>query len=45
MIDDYAKTMVRLTDNQGIILCPDCLVKAIKNKRAKVLSIIQRRSA
>lgn len=30
-IDDYSKTMSQLTDNEGIILCPDCLVNKIQN--------------
>lgn len=34
-IAEYAKTMTELTDNQGIILCPDCLVDAVKNKTKK----------
>jgi len=40
---EYAQTMTFLTNNEGIILCPDCLVKVIKNKKAKALPIIQRK--
>jgi hypothetical protein len=28
-IPEYSKTMAELTNNQGIILCPDCLVEKI----------------
>lgn len=28
---EYGKTMDKLTNNQGIILCPDCVVKRITN--------------
>lgn len=28
---EYGQTMNKLTNNQGIILCPDCLVNKIKN--------------
>ena len=28
-IGEYSKTMTELTNNQGIILCPDCLVKCL----------------
>lgn len=28
-IADYSKTMAKLTDNQGVILCPDCIDKKI----------------
>ena len=28
-IDDYSKTMPRLTNNQGIILCPNCIITSL----------------
>ena len=29
-IDEYADTMLKLTNNeQGVILCPDCIVKKL----------------
>lgn len=28
-IAEYAETMDKLTDNQGVILCPDCLAEKI----------------
>ena len=28
---EYGQTMHKLTNNQGIILCPNCLVNKIKN--------------
>lgn len=30
-IADYSKTMPDLTNNQGVILCPDCISKKITN--------------
>jgi len=30
-IDEYSQTMSQLTNNEGIILCPDCLVSKIDN--------------
>lgn len=31
-IGDYAKTMSHLTNNSGVVLCPECLQKKIKTK-------------
>ena len=31
-IVDYSKTMSSLTNNQGIILCPDCVTKLLQIK-------------
>ena len=28
-IDEYAETMTKLTNNQGMIMCPDCLVEKL----------------
>jgi len=28
-IDEYSETMVQLTNNKGIILCPSCLIKKL----------------
>lgn len=28
-IDEYSETMNKLTNNRGIILCPDCIVKKV----------------
>lgn len=28
-ISEYGKTMSELTKNQGIILCPDCVIKKV----------------
>ena len=28
-IEEYSETMDKLTDNQGVILCPDCIDKKI----------------
>lgn len=28
-IPEYAETMIALTNNQGIILCPDCIAKRL----------------
>ena len=33
-IGEYAKTMTKLTNNQGIILCPDCLIRKMKEKNS-----------
>jgi len=30
-IKEYGETMHKLTNNEGIILCPDCLVNKIKS--------------
>ena len=30
-IKEYGETMHKLTNNEGIILCPDCLADKIKN--------------
>lgn len=30
-IPEYSETMDKLTDNQGLILCPKCLVKRLSN--------------
>lgn len=30
-IAEYAKTMADLTNNDGVILCPDCIAKKIHN--------------
>ncbi|PIW36027.1 MAG: hypothetical protein COW26_01295 [Nitrosopumilales archaeon CG15_BIG_FIL_POST_REV_8_21_14_020_33_23] len=32
LIDEYAETMTELTDNGGIILCPDCLTHTLQNR-------------
>ena len=29
-IADYGRTMTQLTNNQGIILCPDCISKKLE---------------
>jgi len=39
-IADYAKTMSRLTNNSGVILCPECLQKKIKTKTTRNQLII-----
>ena len=31
-IADYAKTMSRLTNNSGLVLCPECLQKKLKQE-------------
>jgi len=31
-IAEYGKAMTKITDNQGVILCPDCLVNKIEKK-------------
>ena len=31
-IPEYSTTMSKLTDNQGLILCPDCLQKTLRGK-------------
>ena len=33
-ISDYSKTMHHLTNNEGIILCPDCLVNKINHSES-----------
>lgn len=30
-IPEYSSTMSKLTDNRGLILCPDCVIKRLKN--------------
>ena len=35
-IDEYYNTMIKLTNNQGIILCPDCLIQQIHNSSRRV---------
>ena len=31
-IDEYAETMTELTDNGGIILCPECLIHTLQDR-------------
>jgi len=31
-IDEYSETMTELTNNEGVILCPDCIVTTIVKK-------------
>ena len=40
MIDDYAKTMTKLSNNQGIILCPDCILKEIVTQNKKSINSV-----
>ena len=30
IIPEYSSTMKTLTNNQGLILCPDCLIKKLR---------------
>jgi len=34
-IPEYSETMSYLTNNQGIILCPDCIIKRQVRRRKK----------
>ncbi len=33
---EYGKTMHKLTDNQGVIMCPDCLTNHIADLHSKM---------
>lgn len=35
LIANYSVTMTKLTNNQGIILCPECIVKSIADNKKK----------
>ena len=31
-IPEYSQTMSKLTNNQGVIMCPDCLINKMTNE-------------